>query len=107
MTKFLPAGLMLLTALAARCFAGDDAAAMHDGWTFVTVRDETACKSSVRHDAGATGVVISGNGDTICDGKWVKRVPIPVGAQHVRFAARYHAQNIESAARSIIAGITW
>ena len=78
----------------------------HDGWTFKSARAEIAPKSSVRIDGGAYGLVITGNGEAIADGLWIKRVALPAG-QYVTFTARYRASNIEMAARNIVAGIVW
>jgi predicted amidohydrolase len=78
----------------------------HDGWTFKSARPEISPKPSVRTEGGAYGLVITGNGEAIADGLWIKRVPLPAG-QYVSFTAHYRASNIEMAARNIVAGIVW
>ena len=78
----------------------------HDGWSFTSARAETAPQSSVRAEGNAYGLVITGTGDAIADGRWVKRVALP-GGEYVRFSARYRANNIEMTARNVVVGIAW
>src|SRR5687768_3162540 len=66
----------------------------HDGWSFTSARADIAPQASVREDGAAYGLVITGTGDAIADGRWIKRVPIPTG-EYVSFAARYRATHIE------------
>src|SRR4051794_13778699 len=82
------------------------AAAAQDGWTFVTVRDETAPQSAVRANGGSYALVITGNGETISDGRWVKRVPLPQAA-YVKLTARFRASDVEQTARSVVASLLW
>ena len=93
---------VIFVAAMASLAAADESAASRDGWTFVTVRADTAPKSSVEGE----GLIIAGNGSEISDGRWVKRVPMAAG-QHVNFAARYRASNVEMAARNVTASVVW
>jgi len=101
------AALLVLTLLVAPvAHAADAAPAAPDGWKFVTVRDETAAKSSVVRDADGTyGLAIEGNGQAISDGWWMKR--LPEGAKYVSFTARYRASNIEMTPRNVVARLVW
>src|SRR5213083_2500973 len=105
MSSILLTGLIVLSATAAALHAAE--ATAPDGWRFLTVRDETAARSSVRQDGDACGLVIAGNGDAISDGRWVKLAPLPPQAQYVNFTARYRAKNVEMAARNVVAAIVW
>jgi predicted amidohydrolase len=78
----------------------------HDGWSFTSARADIAPQAAVREDGAAYGLVITGTGDAIADGRWIKRVPIPAG-EYVSVAARYRATNIEMTARNIVVGIAW
>jgi len=90
-----------LAASATSARAADPAAA--DGWRFVTVREETAPKSSVSKDGS---LVIEGNGDAIADGKWVKRIPLP-GSAYIALGAKCRASNVEMIARNVVATLIW
>ncbi len=94
-------GLAALSAAASPARAGN---ATVDGWQFVALREEAAPLHSVREEGRAIGLIIEGNGDAIADGRWVKQLPIPQGS-HINFRARYHATNIEMAARNILAAV--
>jgi hypothetical protein len=97
--------LSLLTSLASAQESSPDQAPP-DGWHFVAVRPETAPVASVRHEGDARGLVITGNGDAIADGRWVKRLPLPQ-ASHVRFGARFRADGIEMLSRNVVACLVW
>ena len=71
------AALFVLTCIAVPLFAAGDpavAASSPDDWEFVSVRDETAPRSSVISDqtGGNFGLSIAGNGSAISDGRWAK-----------------------------------
>src|SRR5439155_15079037 len=95
------------TAIAAAAAARKVMAEPPDGWRFVTVRDETAARSSARRDDGSVGLVFTGNNSPLCDGRWVKRVPLPPG-QYVRFTARFRDNgNVEMLGRNVLATLVW
>ena len=98
--------LILMLALSAIAAASMAAETAPEGWSFRTVRDETAARSEVRKTADAQSLVISGNGEAISDGRWVKRVPLPQG-EYANFAARFRATNVETIARSVVASLVW
>src|SRR4051812_14389959 len=106
MSWFLFSAFLVLTTLAKPLLAEGETREAPDGWRFVTVRAETACVGSVVSDAGTYGLVIAGNGETICDGRWVRTVHVPT-APCVRFTARYRASDVEMPARNVIAALVW
>src|SRR5438046_2218507 len=69
MPRFATFALILLAMLTSSSLAQKTAP---DDWTFVTVRDETAAGSSVTADERGTSLIITGNGDALADGRWVK-----------------------------------
>jgi predicted amidohydrolase len=75
-------------------------------WRFVTVRKETAATSSVRMEGDTQILSLAGNGDLICDGRWVKRVALP-GSPYIGLSAKYRAAEIEMPARNVIASLVW
>ena len=103
MSAFTVSIVLVLTAFAASLHASETAP---DGWKFVTIRDETAAKPAVQQNGGSFGLVISGNGQGISDGRWVKRVPLP-SSSFVKFTGRYRAADVEMAARNVIASVVW
>ncbi len=104
MWRFILPAFLATTMIAGAVNA--DSNAETDGWRFVPVRAETACRPAVRRDGGAVGLVITGNGEATCDGRWVKQVTLPQ-AQHVNFSARIHASNVEMISRNVVAAIVW
>ena len=106
MPRFLiPLAFFAIT-MSASSQAMDATTTARDGWTFVTVRDETAPKASVREDSGGYGLVINGNGEPIADGRWVRRVEVPAG-EYVSLSVRYRARDVEMVARNVIAAVAW
>lgn len=104
MWRFILAAFLATTMISGAVNA--DANDNTDGWRFMPVRAETACRPAVRRDGGGVGLVISGNGEGTCDGRWVKQVTLPQ-AQHVNFTARFRASNIEMISRNVVAAIVW
>src|SRR5690242_234274 len=102
MWRFILSAFLLSTTIAGAVTA--DANTESEGWRFAPVRAETGCRPTVRHDGGSVGLVITGNGETTCDGRWVKQVTLPQ-AQHVNFTARFHAGNIDMISRNLVAAI--
>src|SRR4051812_6916382 len=99
MSRFILMATVVFSAIAAAASGAAEPAAAPDGWRFVTVRDDTAARPSVRNDGGgAYGLVIAGNGEAISDGRWVKRVPLPQ-TPYVNLAARVRATGVEMMAR--------
>ena len=106
------AALVVFAAIGVTSLAGESAVAPSspDDWQFVTVRAETAPRSSVvRDDAGGGtfGLSIAGNGSAISDGRWVKRLPLPADSHYLQLTARYRASNIEMPARNVVAALVW
>jgi predicted amidohydrolase len=92
-----------LTAIAASSTAGETAS---DGWSFRTVRDETAARSDIRKTGDGQSLIISGNGNAISDGRWVKQIALQQG-EYINFVARFRAANVETPARSVVATLAW
>src|SRR3954470_11709009 len=69
MLRYTLMALLTASAVATSLHAGESAP---DAWSFVAGRDEIAPRASVRKDEASFGLVMSGNGEAIVDGKWVK-----------------------------------
>jgi hypothetical protein len=108
MSRFILMALIAVTASAARAANAAESGGTDgpDGWRFVTVRDETAATSSVRKSGDAYSLTIAGNGNAICDGRWVKRLPLPP-SPYVSLAARLRAGGVEQLARNVVASLVW
>ena len=97
----------LLTAIALVLGWTSSLLADADGWNFVPVRPETAAQFSSSQEDGKTLLTLSGGGNPVADGKWVKKVPVNAG-EYVSFNAQYKTRNLnESPSRSVLATIVW
>jgi hypothetical protein len=80
--------VMSLLAAAAVNALGDEPG-VADGWRFASSRPEVAPKNSIRNG----GLVITGNGSSIADGKWSKRFDLPDG-KFITLTGQLRASNI-------------
>jgi predicted amidohydrolase len=82
-----------------------------DGWQTYSARAEIAPEFRVEQsEAGASGhgyrLGLSGRGDEAVDGRWFRTVPVRGGLFYT-FKAEYHAKDVETPSRSILARVDW
>ena len=77
-----------------------------DGWIAWAPRAEIAPQFRVEAGAGGAALIIHGNGNPACHGAWRRRVEVTSG-RHYRFTARYRAQNVPQAQRSVTVRLDW
>jgi predicted amidohydrolase len=78
-----------------------------DGWRPHATREEIAPRSwSARDAQGALQLGLGGRGDDAVDGRWVREVAVVPGKTYA-FGAAYHARDVASPSRSVLARLVW
>ena len=103
--------LASFTMLAGVLTLADETAPAPDEWKPQMVRDEIAPRFWVQYSKekerdAEYELGMEGRGSEVLDGRWVRRQPVVAG-KHYAFHAEFHAKEVATPARSILARVFW